>query len=57
VSDHDENQTLDADIHRAVWLSKQDIMANETRCRSPLVLACLNDYLAQQRYPLTLLHN
>ena len=53
----DENQTLDADIHQALWLSKDEIMARQKSFRSPLVLDCFNDYLNGQRYPLTLLHN
>lgn len=57
VKDHDEHQTLDADIHQALWLSKDEIMARQDDFRSPLVLDCLNDYLNGQRYPLTLLHN
>jgi NADH pyrophosphatase NudC (nudix superfamily) len=54
---HDAEQTLDEDIHQALWLSQQEIMARQKSFRSPLVLDCLNDYLNGQRYPLTLLHN
>jgi 8-oxo-dGTP pyrophosphatase MutT (NUDIX family) len=54
---HDAEQTLDEDIHQALWLSQQEIMARQKSFRSPLVLNCLNDYLNGQRYPLTLLHN
>jgi len=54
---HDPNQALDDDIHQALWLNEQQFMARQADFRSPLVLDCLNDYLAGQRYPLTLLHN
>lgn len=54
---HDPEQLLDADIHQAVWLTKQDLLARQDAFRSPLVLDCFNDYLAGQRYPLTLLKN
>jgi 8-oxo-dGTP pyrophosphatase MutT (NUDIX family) len=57
VNNHAEHQALDADIHQALWLSKDEIMARQNDFRSPLVLDCLNDYLNGQRYPLTLLHN
>jgi 8-oxo-dGTP pyrophosphatase MutT (NUDIX family) len=57
VTKHDENQILDTDIHQALWLSKDEILARQKSFRSPLVLDCFNDYLNGQRYPLTLLHN
>lgn len=57
VEEHDENQALDDDIHQALWLSKQDLLAQQDNFRSPLVLDCFNDYLNGQRYPLTILHN
>jgi 8-oxo-dGTP pyrophosphatase MutT (NUDIX family) len=57
VNQHDKNQTLDEDIHQALWLSKDEILARQQNFRSPLVLNCFNDYLNGQRHPLTLLHN
>jgi len=57
ASDHDANQKLDDDIHQALWLNKQQLLARQADFRSPLVLDCLNDYLAGQHYPLTLLRN
>lgn len=55
--DHDATSTLDADIHRALWLSPDEIMARQAVLRSPLVLQCLQDYLSGQRYSLNILHN
>ena len=54
---HDEHQALDADIHQALWLSQTEFEARLAVIRSPLVADCLTDYLAGQRYPLSLLHN
>lgn len=54
---HDPNQLLDDDIHQALWLTQQQIMARQSDFRSPLVLDCLTDYFAGHHYPLTLLKN
>jgi 8-oxo-dGTP pyrophosphatase MutT (NUDIX family) len=54
---HDEHQALDPDIHQALWLSQTEFKARLADIRSPLVSDCLADYLAGQRYPLSLLHN
>jgi ADP-ribose pyrophosphatase YjhB (NUDIX family) len=43
---------LDAGIVRAVWLHSDEIRATAARHRSPLVLRCVEDYLAGRRYPL-----
>ena len=53
--DHDPAQTLDEGILDAVWLSRDDLLAMENQLRSPLVLRCIDDYLAGHRYPLQLL--
>lgn len=57
LNEHDASQALDEDIHQALWLSQQDLLARQGDFRSPLVLDCFNDYLNGQRYPLTILHN
>lgn len=51
---HDPSQTLDSGIVRAEWLSRDELSASN-RLRSPLVLRCIDDYLAGIRYPLNLL--
>ena len=55
--EHDPQQTLDADIHQAIWLTEQELLTRQAAFRSPLVLESFNDYLAGHRYPLTLLKN
>lgn len=47
-------QALDEGIVRTVWLSADEIRACPHRHRSPLLLTCLEDYLAGRRYPLDL---
>jgi hypothetical protein len=37
-------------------MSHQEIMATQDRHRSPLVLKCVEDYLAGQRFPLSVIH-
>ena len=55
VTAHHPELKLDEGIVRAVWLTIDEIRANQARHRSPLVLRCCEDYLAEKRYPLDLL--
>lgn len=52
---HHAERALDDGIVRAVWMSPDEIRACAARHRSPLVLRCIEDYLAGKRYPLELL--
>ena len=54
VHGHEPQRPLDSGILRAVWLSLEEIRATAERHRSPLVLKCVEDYLAGTRYPLEL---
>ena len=49
---HVEGQPLDEGIVRTVWLTADEIRASVDRHRSPLLLRCIEDYLAGRRYPL-----
>lgn len=51
----DPLRALDREIRRAVWLDLDEIRALRPRHRSPLVMACIETYLAGTRYPLTLI--
>jgi len=55
VAGFDEGRQLDRDIVRAVWLTPAEIRALAGRHRSPLVMRCVEDYLAGRRYPLDLI--
>jgi hypothetical protein len=37
-------------------MTPDDIRANERRLRSPLVLRCMEDHLAGQRFPMGLIY-
>lgn len=53
--DHDPIQQLDKGIIRAVWKSREELAAEKIKLRSPMVLNCIDDYLAGKRYPLEML--
>jgi 8-oxo-dGTP pyrophosphatase MutT (NUDIX family) len=50
-------RVLDVDIEQAVWLTRDEIVARAEQHRSPLLLACIDDYLAGCRYPLEILRD
>ena len=50
------DRTLDQGIVRTLWLTADEVRASASRHRSPLVVRCMEDYLAGQRYPLALIH-
>jgi ADP-ribose pyrophosphatase YjhB (NUDIX family) len=47
---------LDTGIVRTLWMTPDEIRASASRHRSPLLLRCMDDYLAGQRLPLPLLY-
>lgn len=46
---------LDEGIERAIWLSRDELVARADQHRSPLVLQCVDDYLQGSRHPLAIL--
>ena len=56
ITGHDASRHLDKGIVRAVWLAPAEIRLGAARHRSPLVMRCIDDYLAGRRYPLAVLH-
>ena len=46
-------QPLDEGIVRTVWMTADELRASADRHRSPLLLRCLEDYLAGVRLPLS----
>jgi ADP-ribose pyrophosphatase YjhB (NUDIX family) len=52
---NEPERKLDTGILRAVWMDLDEIRATSGRHRSPLVLRCIEDYLAGRRYALELL--
>jgi 8-oxo-dGTP pyrophosphatase MutT (NUDIX family) len=54
---HHPDRQLDAGIERAVWMTYDEILQAEARWRSPSVQTCIADYIAGQRYPLSLIRH
>lgn len=52
----EHDQPLDDGILRTMWLTRDEIAACRERHRSPLLLTCVDDYLAGKRTALELLH-
>lgn len=50
------DQPLDHGILRTLWMTRDELAACQERHRSPIVLQCVDDYLAGQRTALALLH-
>ncbi|MGH8641425.1 MAG: NUDIX hydrolase [Burkholderiales bacterium] len=57
VTGHDAARPLDTGIVRAVWLAPEEIRAEASRHRSPLVMRCVDDYLSGKRHPLSVLYH
>lgn len=55
VRDFDPSRTLDSGILRAAWFDLDEIRGRRNSHRSPLVMRCIEDYLAGKRYPLEIL--
>jgi 8-oxo-dGTP pyrophosphatase MutT (NUDIX family) len=49
-------QPLDEGILRTLWMTRDEIAASQDRHRSPIVLKCVDDYLAGKRTSLDLLY-
>ena len=54
IVSHDPTYELDTGIVRAVWLTLDELKATG-RARSPLVIRCIEDALAGQQFPLSMI--
>ena len=54
VSAADPTRTLDDGIVRTLWMTPEELRAGRERHRSPLVLRCIEDWLAGRQHPLDL---
>ena len=52
VGSVDASRKLDTEIVATHWLSREDLAARAGMHRSPLVMRCVDDYLAGRRFPL-----
>jgi hypothetical protein len=55
VLSHDPTRVLDQPVIAAHWLTREQLLAQPARLRSPLVLACVDDHLAGRRHELSAL--
>ncbi|KAF7598063.1 MAG: NUDIX hydrolase [Candidatus Dactylopiibacterium carminicum] len=53
----EQGRALDEGIIRAAWLNPEELRAEPLRLRSPMVMQCLEDYLAGHRFPLDLVRS
>ncbi len=49
-----DNYSLDEGIIAPVWLSRDELLEQQSLWRSPMVLRSIDDYLAGERFPLQL---
>lgn len=52
---HHDDRPLDTGIVRTLWMTAEEIRSRQARHRSPLVMKCVEDYLAGRRVPLDIL--
>ncbi|MFI4869111.1 MAG: NUDIX hydrolase [Steroidobacterales bacterium] len=52
VQGYDAQRPLDPPIVTTHWFAREEIAQRSTRLRTPLVLRCIEDYLAGRRLPL-----
>ncbi len=52
---HHPDQILDEGIIGPRWLTRDELLAEKDRWRSHLVMRCIDDYLAGERFPLSLI--
>lgn len=50
---HDPQQPLDTGVRQALWLTRGEIAALGERLRSPMILLSIDEWLAGQRLPLS----
>jgi ADP-ribose pyrophosphatase YjhB (NUDIX family) len=55
VDHFDSDRSLDEGIERTVWLSRDEVAEQSVRLRSPLVIQTIEDYLAGEHHPLSIL--
>ena len=56
VGEAEPGRALDHGILGTLWLTADEIRARQAEHRSPLLMKCVDDYLAGQRYPLSLVY-
>ncbi len=55
VHDHKAEQSLDEGIIQTIWKTRSQLLQCEHSLRSPMVMRCIDDYVAGKRYPMDML--
>lgn len=55
VGEPEPGRRLDPDILATRWVTRGELLGERDRLRSPMVLGCIDDYLAGRRFDLSLL--
>jgi 8-oxo-dGTP pyrophosphatase MutT (NUDIX family) len=53
---HEPDRPLDVPVVAAHWMEREALLAQPAKLRSPLVMRCIDDYLAGQRHDLSALN-
>ena len=56
VTKEHKDKELDVGIERAIWMSEEEIRAH-ANLRNPLVIKSIDDYLAGNKFPLSLIQD
>ena len=54
---HKASQALDEGIQAAIWKTRDELLQQQQKLRSPMVINCIDDYLAGKRFPMDLIIN
>lgn len=57
VVHREQDNPLDPEIHRCLWMSEKELEQAASQLRSPQVMAAIRDYLAGRLYPLDCLRD
>ena len=53
----DNQAVIDPDIDLSLWMTLDEIQERRHQLRSPMVLGCIEDYLAERIFPLDIFRN
>jgi 8-oxo-dGTP pyrophosphatase MutT (NUDIX family) len=56
VTSHEPHRQLDVPVVAAHWMEREALLAQSAKLRSPLVMRCIDDYLAGRRHDLSALN-
>jgi 8-oxo-dGTP pyrophosphatase MutT (NUDIX family) len=57
LHNHESGRALDAPVIATHWLRREELLLPARALRTPIVLRCIDDYLAGQRLPLSAIND